>query len=337
MSKKYKIGITGGTGSFGSCAVTNYINDPDCTEVRVFSRDESKQFDLRQKFESSKLKTYIGDIRDTNGGLNEFTQGMDFLYHAAALKHVPTGEYFPLEMVKTNILGSENVFKAAIKNEVRSVVVLSTDKSVYPVNTMGMSKAIMEKIAMNYASQTSKTKFNITRYGNVIASRGSILPVFIDNILNNKPVKITDESMTRFLMSLDDSLDLVDYALKSELSSHLFVRKVPSAYIVDCIDALYNILGGKKKITKIGIRKGEKLHEVLCTNFELSNSKQIDNYLITDTLETKDYKDYFFEGNKKMTHPEDLRSDSKISLCTDLKDIENLFKNNSQLKELLNI
>ena len=229
MLKNKIILITGGTGSFGSCVIPRFL-DYGVSEIRIFSRDEKKQDDLRKKYNNKKLKFYIGDVRDYRSVLNS-VRGCNFIFHAAALKQVPSCEFHPMEAVKTNILGTENVLEAAIDCAVNRVIVLSTDKAVYPINAMGISKAMMEKIAIQKSCLTSKTIINITRYGNVMATRGSVIPLFIEQILDKKPITITDPSMTRFMMSLNDAVDLVLYAFKHGKTGEIYVQKSPATDI----------------------------------------------------------------------------------------------------------
>lgn len=266
--------IVGGTGSFGSAMLANVV-DSGLKEIRIFSRDEKKQEDLRLKFRNPKLNFVIGDVRDPLS-ITSAMDGVDFVFQAAALKQVPSCEFYPMEAIKTNILGSENVLEAAIKNDVQKMVVLSTDKAVYPINTMGMTKALMEKLAIS-KSRTSRVmesglKINVTRYGNVMCSRGSVIPLFIDQLLGNKPLTITDPNMTRFMMTLDESVSLVMHAFKDGKSGDTFVQKSPATTIAQLADALKSIFNSSSKIEILGSRHGEKLHETLCSREEMAKA-----------------------------------------------------------------
>jgi UDP-glucose 4-epimerase len=256
--------ITGGTGSFGS-KMANHLLSLDVDEVRIFSRDESKQDTMRHDFEDARLKFYIGDVRDEQS-VRQCMAGVDYVFHAAALKQVPTAEFFPLEAVATNVLGSANVLRSAIHAGVKSMVCLSTDKAVYPINAMGQSKALMEKTASSFARHNldSPTRISITRYGNVMASRGSVIPLFIRQIKSKVPLTLTQPQMTRFLMSLDESVDLVLHAFKSEFSGDLFVKKAPAADLETLVAAVKDLLGVPEyPVNVIGVRHGEKLYESL--------------------------------------------------------------------------
>lgn len=262
--------ITGGTGSFGNAVLDRFLNT-DIKEVRVFSRDEKKQDDMRKKYNSEKLKFYIGDVRDYQSILNA-SRGVDYIYHAAALKQVPSCEFHPLEAVKTNVLGTENVLEAAIQNEVKRVVCLSTDKAVYPINAMGISKAMMEKVivAKSRNVDPDKTVISITRYGNVMASRGSVIPLFLRQIINGQPLTVTDPNMTRFMMTLNDAVDLVLHAFEHGSNGDIFVQKAPAATIDVLVRALLKITNKiEYPVGIIGTRHGEKLYEALCSREEM--------------------------------------------------------------------
>ena len=271
--------ITGGTGSFGSTVLNKFINTDVFKEIRIFSRDEKKQDDLRKKLNNPKAKFYIGDVRDINS-VNNVVKGVDFIFHSAALKQVPSCEFFPMEAVKTNILGTSNVLDAAENYNVKKVVVLSTDKAAYPINAMGMSKALMEKVmvAKSRNLDSSKTIFCGTRYGNVMASRGSVIPVFIDQIKKNKDLTITDPSMTRFMMSLDDAVNLVLFAFENAKQGDIFVQKSPAATIEVLAKALIEIYDSKSNIKIIGTRHGEKIYETLVNKEDMFKAEDVKEY-----------------------------------------------------------
>lgn len=262
--------ITGGTGSFGNAVLEKFLDKNFFTEIRIFSRDEKKQDDLRKKYNSSKIKFYIGDVREYYSVFTAMN-GVDYVFHAAALKQVPSCEFFPMEAVKTNVIGTQNVIKAAEECNVKKIVCLSTDKAAYPINAMGISKAMMEKIAIAL-SRNCRTTVCLTRYGNVMASRGSVIPLFIEQIKSGKPLTITDPNMTRFLMSLEEAVELVWYAFENGNSGDLFVHKAPAATIQDLSDAIKSIYNFKKESRIIGTRHGEKLYETLCTREEMSKA-----------------------------------------------------------------
>lgn len=293
-----RVTITGGTGSFGS-TMADYLLKNNVGEIRVFSRDEAKQDAMRHKFSDDRIKFYLGDVRDERS-LKPALEGSDFLFHAAALKQVPSGEFFPLEVVNTNILGSANVVRAAVELNIKSVVCLSTDKAVYPINAMGMSKALMEKTALSFSrnSVASETIISVTRYGNVMASRGSVIPLFIRQIKNGVPITITDPKMTRFLMSLSDSVDLVRYAFENSGQGDLFVRKAPAATVETLVKALLEIFEIEKHpVQSIGVRHGEKLYETLLSTEEMSVAMDKGNYYqVPLDTRTLDYSLYFDQG-----------------------------------------
>lgn len=270
--------ITGGTGSFGNAVLKRFL-DTDIGEIRILSRDEKKQDDMRKKYADNKLKFYVGDVRDCNS-IAEAINGTDFIFHAAALKQVPSCEFFPLEAIKTNILGTQNVLDTAIKYGVKKVVVLSTDKAAYPINAMGMTKALMEKIATAKARsiRDGGTIICKTRYGNVMASRGSVIPVFKEQMLNGYDVTITDENMTRFMMTLDDAVNLVLYAFENGKQGDLFVQKAPAATIKTLVDAMAEVFKVKPMISYIGARHGEKMYETLVTKEEMAFAKDLGEY-----------------------------------------------------------
>ncbi|MDC3312928.1 polysaccharide biosynthesis protein [Gammaproteobacteria bacterium] len=301
MFKDKVLLITGGTGSFGN-AVLNKFLDSEIKEIRIFSRDEKKQDDMRKKYNNLKLKFYIGDVRDYQSVLNAF-RGVDFIFHAAALKQVPSCEFYPLEAVKTNILGTENVLEAAISCKVERVVCLSTDKAVYPINAMGVSKAMMEKVIVAKSRSSADTIICITRYGNVMASRGSAIPLFVNQIRNGKSITITDPSMTRFMMTLDDAVSLVLFAFENGSSGDIYVQKAPAASIEVLVNSLKNIL--KKpdhKIDIIGTRHGEKLFEVLLSREEIASAVDLGNYYrIPPDLRDLNYGRFYDSGEQKVT------------------------------------
>jgi UDP-N-acetylglucosamine 4,6-dehydratase/5-epimerase len=287
--------ITGGTGSFGNAVAKRFLKRNDISEIIIFSRDEKKQHDMFHSFDHPKLSFVIGDIRNRDS-IMQACRNVDFVFHAAALKHVPTGEFFPIEIVQTNILGTENVFNAAEANNVKKVVLLSTDKAAYPVNAMGMSKALAEKLVSSHARNSKSTIFCAVRYGNVMATRGSVIPLFIDLIKRNKPLLVTDPLMTRFLLSLDDSINLVELAISEGQQGDLFVKKAPATTIGDLTKALLDIFRAKNKIKIIGTRAGEKIHETLATKVELALAEDMgDYYRIRDGAIYK-YREFYDKG-----------------------------------------
>lgn len=293
-----KLLVTGGTGSFGETMVRSALHDKKISEIIVFSRDEKKQFELRQSIPDAKLKFIVGDIRDKDA-VDDAMKGVDIVFHAAALKQVPTGEFFPMEMVKTNILGSSNIFAAAEQHGVKKVILLTTDKAVYPINAMGMSKAMVEKLMVARARQSTKTIFCAVRYGNVMASRGSVIPLFYDQIKTEKKLTITDPSMTRFLLSLEDAIELVKFAVIHGRQGDIFVKKSPAATIENIAEAMLNIFRSKVGTTVIGTREGEKLHETLVTAYELANAEDMGEYYRVVNIMNQDYDRYFKKGKKK--------------------------------------
>ena len=321
MAKKIEnstVVITGGTGSFGS-TMAKYLLTKSVAEVRIFSRDEAKQDAMRHAIQDPRVKFYIGDTRDSDS-VNGVIKGADLVFHAAALKQVPSAEFFPLEAVKTNINGSANVLRASIEHGVSGVVCLSTDKAVYPINAMGMSKALMEKTAQAFArdSQDSNTTISVTRYGNVMYSRGSVIPLFIEQIRSGKPVTITDPTMTRFLMSLAQSVDLVEYAFEQAQTGDLFVRKAPAATIETLAAALIEIFGnGESEIQNIGFRHGEKLFESLLSTEERAKAEDKGNYFRVP-LDDRDlnYSSYFEQGEKRAEELEAYTSHNTQRLDT---------------------
>ena len=315
--------ITGGTGSFGN-AVLNRFLATDIGEIRIFSRDEKKQDDMRHEFQvkmpevAEKIKFYIGDVRDIQSVRNAM-HGVDYIFHAAALKQVPSCEFFPIEAVKTNVLGTENVLTAAIEAGVKNVVCLSTDKAAYPVNAMGTSKAMMEKVVVAKSRTTKTTKICCTRYGNVMCSRGSVIPLWIDQIRSGNPITITDGNMTRFIMSLDEAVDLVLFAFEHGESGDILVQKAPACTIQTQAEAVCELFGGdKEKIKVIGIRHGEKMYETLLTNEECANAIDMGNiYRVPCDKRGLNYDKYFKDGDKERNTLSEFNSHN-----TELLDIE---------------
>jgi len=326
--------ITGGTGSFGNAVLKRFLHT-DIKEIRVFSRDEKKQEDMRLELNNVKVKFYIGDIRNFDS-IKSATDGIDYVFHAAALKQVPSCEFYPMEAVRTNILGTENLLNAAIENNVKKVIVLSTDKSVYPINAMGISKAMMEKlmVAKSRMTDVNKTVLCGTRYGNVMASRGSIIPLFIKQIKEGRPLTVTDPSMTRFLMSLDDAVDLVLYAFDNAIQGDIFVQKAPASTIWDLANAVKELFNSNNEIKIIGTRHGEKLYETLLTREELVKAEDCgDYYRIVPDDRDLNYNKYFTEGEKQIADIEDYNSHNTQRLT--IKEIkEKLLKLNYIQQEL---
>lgn len=300
--------ITGGTGSFGN-AVLRRVLDSDIAEIRILSRDEKKQDDLRRQYANSKLKFFIGDVRDP-ASITAAVQGADFIFHAAALKQVPSCEFHPMEAVKTNILGTENVLDAAIANGVRRVICLSTDKSVYPINAMGMSKAMMEKVAIAKSRVSRDTTICVTRYGNVMASRGSVIPLFVEQVRAGQALTLTDPNMTRFMMTLDDAVDLVLFAFEHGANGDIFVQKAPAATIETLAQAVCAQLGlPEHPIRVIGTRHGEKLYEALLSREEMSAAEDLGGYFrVAPDNRDLNYGKYFDAGQQEITVAEDYNS-----------------------------
>lgn len=306
--------ISGGTGSFGNAVLRRFL-DSDLREIRIISRDEKKQDDMRRNFDSPKLKFYIGDVRDYQSTLNA-VRGVDFIFHAAALKQVPSCEFHPLEAIKTNVLGTENVLEAAISCNVNRVVILSTDKAVYPINAMGISKAMMEKVAVAKSRSSKNTIINITRYGNVMCSRGSVIPLFINQILAGQPITITDPSMTRFMMTLDDAVDLVMFAFEYGKPGEIFVQKAPAATIDLLANALTDILGSQHHPIKIiGTRHGEKLFEVLLSREEMVAAEDLGNYYrVPPDLRDLNYGKFVDQGELRISESSEYNSHNTTRL-----------------------
>lgn len=323
MFKNKVLLITGGTGSFGNAVLKRFL-ETDIKEIRIFSRDEKKQDDMRKKYQSSKLKFYIGDVRDYNSVLNA-TRGVDYIYHAAALKQVPSCEFHPMEAVKTNVIGTENVLEAAIQNRVNRIVCLSTDKAVYPINAMGISKAMMEKVivAKSRNLEDLDTTICCTRYGNVMASRGSVIPLFVDQIRLGKPLTITDPDMTRFMMTLDDAVDLVLYAFEHGQNGDIFVQKAPAATIHVLAQALTQLLNvPEHPISIMGTRHGEKAFEALLSREEMAVAlDQGYYYRVPADQRDLNYSKYVENGDLKITQFEDYNSHN-----TERLDVEGMKK-----------
>jgi UDP-N-acetylglucosamine 4,6-dehydratase len=308
--------ISGGTGSFGNAVLLRFLQT-DIAEIRIFSRDEKKQDDMRKKYSHPKLKFYIGDVRDYQSILNA-SRSVDYIFHAAALKQVPSCEFHPMEAVKTNVIGTENILEAAIQNQVKRVVCLSTDKAVYPINAMGISKAMMEKVIVAKSRNLKGTQTTIcsTRYGNVMASRGSVIPLFVEQILKGKPITITDPNMTRFMMTLDDAVDLVLYAFKYGQHGDIFVQKAPAATIEVLVQALLGIMDKPNhEVRMIGTRHGEKLYEALLSREEMINAENMgDYYRIPPDLRDLNYSKYVEEGESLIATIEDYNSHNTTRL-----------------------
>ena len=319
MFKDKVLLITGGTGSFGNAVLNRFLTS-DVTEIRIFSRDEKKQDDMRKQYSKPKLKFYLGDVRDYQSVLN-VVRGVDFIFHAAALKQVPSCEFYPLEAVKTNVLGTENVLEAAVASGVKRIVCLSTDKAVYPINAMGISKAMMEKVIVAKSRNTNVTNTVIctTRYGNVMASRGSVIPLFLRQIFTNTPISITDPNMTRFMMTLDDAVDLVLHAFKNGVNGDIFVQKAPAATIDVLVKALLEITNKKDHAVEIiGTRHGEKLYEALCSREEMFAAQDQDNYFrIPADNRDLNYSKYNEQGQRDLSLVEDYNSHNTKQLDVD--------------------
>lgn len=314
MFKDKTLLITGGTGSFGNAVLRRFI-DSEIAEIRIFSRDEKKQDDMRKLYAHDKLKFYIGDVRDRQS-VGDAMHGVNYVFHAAALKQVPSCEFHPMEAVKTNILGTENVLEMAIHTDVERVICLSTDKAVYPINAMGISKAMMEKVATSKARSSGKTVICITRYGNVMASRGSVIPLFVNQILNGLPMTVTDPNMTRFMMTLDDAVDLVLYAFERGQSGDIFVQKAPAATIATLTQALKNIMSRPDiPLKTIGTRHGEKLFEALLSREEMVAAEDLGEYYrVPPDLRELNYAAYFEKGDVEITQAVEYHSHNTVRL-----------------------
>tara|TARA_B100000963_G_scaffold80683_1_gene68648 strand:- start:5091 stop:6077 length:987 start_codon:yes stop_codon:yes gene_type:complete len=295
MFKNKVLLITGGTGSFGNAVLQKFINT-DINEIRIFSRDEKKQDDMRRLYQNEKIKFFIGDVREKQS-INQAISGVDFVFHAAALKQVPSCEFYPMEAVRTNIIGTDNLLNAAIDNNVEKVICLSTDKAVYPINAMGVSKSLMEKVFVAKSRLSNKIKIIGTRYGNVMASRGSVIPLFYEQIKNGKPITITDPNMTRFMMTLENAIELVIYAFENGNTGDIFVQKAPSTTIGMLAKTMKKIYNSNSEIKNIGIRHGEKIHETLLTKEEKLISEDLGNYFrIPADNRDLNYEKYFSKG-----------------------------------------
>jgi UDP-glucose 4-epimerase len=337
MFKNKILLITGGTGSFGNAVLRGFL-DTDIKEIRIFSRDEKKQDDMRKLYSNDKLKFYLGDVRDINS-VNDAVRGVDFIFHAAALKQVPSCEFYPMQAVQTNVIGTENVLNAAINAKVKKVIVLSTDKAVYPINAMGVSKAMMERVAVAKSRNLNddETMISCTRYGNVMASRGSVIPLFIDQIRDGKTITITDPAMTRFMMSLDQAVDLVLFAFKNGQNGDIFVQKAPAATIELLTKTLKNMLKRPDHEVKIiGTRHGEKLYETLLTKEEMVKAIDMDQYYrIPSDDRDLNYNKFFEDGEEVITQAGEYHSHNTHRLNEEeLRDmLINLHEIQDELKE----
>lgn len=335
MFKGKVLMITGGTGSFGNTVLKRFLST-DVREIRIFSRDEKKQEEMRIALNNPKLKFYIGDVRDYDS-IYQAMKGVDYVFHAAALKQVPSCEFYPLEAVRTNVLGSENVMSAAIARGVSRVVMLSTDKAVYPINAMGISKAMMEKfmVAKARMQNPGETVLCATRYGNVMASRGSVIPLFVSQLKENKPLTVTDPNMTRFLMSLEDSVDLVLYAFEHGKQGDIFVQKAPASTVSDLAQALKELFKKDSTIRVIGTRHGEKLYESLISREEMAKAQDMGGYYrIPADNRDLNYAQFFSEGEEKISHQEDYTSHNTERL--DVDQVKTLLLKLDFIKEELN-
>lgn len=319
--------ITGGTGSFGNAVLKRFLNTDHFSEIRIFSRDEKKQDDMRHEIQNGKVKFYIGDVRDKRS-VDGAMRGVDYVFHAAALKQVPSCEFFPMQAVRTNVIGTENVLDSAVDYGVKNVVVLSTDKAAYPINAMGISKAMMEKVAIAKArslGDNPETTICVTRYGNVMASRGSVIPLWIDQIKAGNPITITDPRMTRYMMTLDDAVDLVLYAFENGNSGDLFVQKAPAATLSVLAQALKEMLQADNEVRVIGTRHGEKLYETLVTREEMFKSEDMGNYFrIPADSRDLNYDKYFSAGQEDISKVEDYHSHNTEQL--DVEGMKSLLK-----------
>ena len=335
MFKNKVLMITGGTGSFGNTVLRRFLST-EVSEIRIFSRDEKKQEEMRISLNNDKLKFYIGDIRNYDS-IYQALKGVDYVFHAAALKQVPSCEFYPLEAVRTNVLGAENVMSAAIANGVKRVVVLSTDKAVYPINAMGLSKAMMEKfmVAKARMQNPGETLLCATRYGNVMASRGSVIPLFVSQIKDGKPLTVTDPNMTRFLMSLEDSVDLVLYAFEHAKQGDIFVQKAPASTVADLAKALNELFSRKDLIRIIGTRHGEKLYETLVSREEMARVEDLGGYFrIPADSRDLNYAKFFSDGEEIISHLDDYTSHNTERL--DVEKVKKLLMKLDFIKDALN-
>lgn len=316
--------ITGGTGSFGNAVLRRFLNS-DIKEIRIFSRDEKKQDDMRHELQNPKVKFYIGDVRDKRS-VDGVMAGVDYVFHAAALKQVPSCEFFPMQAVRTNVIGTENVLDSAIANKVKNVVVLSTDKAAYPINAMGISKAMMEKVAISKGralGDNAATTICCTRYGNVMASRGSVIPLWVEQIRAGKDITVTDPAMTRYMMTLDDAVDLVIYAWQNGKNGDLFVQKAPAATLSVLAEALKGLYNANTNVRVIGTRHGEKLYETLVTREEMAKAVDMgDYYRIPCDSRDLNYDNYFSKGDEDIAKIEDYHSHNTSQL--DVEGMKNL-------------
>jgi UDP-glucose 4-epimerase len=331
MFKNKVLLIAGGTGSFGNAVLRRFLTT-DIKEIRIFSRDELKQDDMRRFYNDDKLKFYIGDVRDKNS-IDDAMRGVDYVFHAAALKQVPSCEFYPMQAVKTNIIGTENLLNSAIAAGVKKVIALSTDKAVYPINAMGISKAMMERVVVSKGRNVKDTMIACTRYGNVMASRGSVIPLFIDQVRNGKPITITDPNMTRFMMSLDDAVDLVLFAFENGESGDIFVQKAPAATVELLAHTMKNILGvPDHEVKTIGTRHGEKLYETLLTKEEMVKAIDMERYyrIPADTRDLN-YNQFFEEGEEVVTEAGEYHSHNTHRLNED--ELTELLLNLREIKD----
>lgn len=334
MFKGKTLLITGGTGSFGNAVLSRFINT-DIKEIRIFSRDEKKQDDMRKALKSDKVKFYIGDVRNLES-IREAVKGVDYIFHAAALKQVPSCEFFPMEAVRTNVIGTDNVLTAAIDEGVKKVVCLSTDKAAYPINAMGTSKAMMEKVivAKSRNVDPKNTTICVTRYGNVMASRGSVIPLFVEQMKSGQPITITDPNMTRFLMNLDEAVDLVLFAFNSALQGDLFVQKSPASTIGDLAEAIRVLFKSNLDIKIIGTRHGEKAHETLLTREEKSKSTDVGDYFrVPADIRDLNYDKYVAKGEKQVKIIEEYTSHNTTRLS--VEDVIEKLKTTDYIREEL--
>lgn len=326
--------ITGGTGSFGNAVLQRFLDTDHFSEIRIFSRDEKKQHDMRVALNNPKVKFYIGDVRDKSS-IDIAMRGVDYVFHAAALKQVPSCEFFPLEATKTNVVGTQNVIDVAEQNNVQKVICLSTDKAAYPINAMGISKALMEKVAIAASRNLKNTTVCLTRYGNVMASRGSVIPLFMDQIIQKQDITVTDPNMTRFLMSLDEAVELVLFAFEHGNTGDLFVNKAPAGTIGDLAQAMKELFNSDSTIKIIGTRHGEKLYETLCTREEMMKAEDMgDFYRIPADNRDLNYNQYFSEGEDAISKIEDYNSHNTQQ--QDVEGMKKLLKQLDIIKEAIN-